>query len=267
MTSQIKWYDNAAFDAPELNSPQPCVHGAGCVYTVKDADGKTVPGCCRFVHPGEEGNGRRLFPERTVRDTLRDGVGKIVQPACVRLTGRAGFYERRRLRLSWQEWCAQQGIPFTPNKPGERHEPVMRVTLGSKGKGKGSPLDKRTTSVVAEVKSCPVNYFRDADGNDYLTAGMQITRLTPEEVVRFGLRPADKPVSAVPSANKESWPVFPPKVVASGKEWKAPGSGSNDEDCDYGDDLCDHCGKTVDECPEQGDHSAEIRELVHAAMW
>jgi hypothetical protein len=194
-----------------------------------------------------------------VRDTLRDGAGKIVQPACVRLTGRAGFYERRRLRLSWQEWCAKQGIPFTPNKPGERHEPVMRVTLGSNS--------KRTTSVVAEVKSCPVNYFRDADGNDYLTAGTQITRLTPEEVVRFGLRVADKPVSAVPSANKEAWPVFPPKVAATGKEWQAPGPGSNDEDYNYGDDLCSHCRKTVDECPEQGDHSAEIRELAHAAMW
>ncbi len=259
MTSQIKWYENAAFDAPELNSPQPCVHGAGCVYTVKDADGNTVPGCCRYVHPGEEGTGRRLFPERTVRDTLRDGVGKIVQPACVRLTGRAGFYERRRLRLSWQEWCAKQGISFTPNKPGERHAPVKRLPLGSKA------ADSRPVS--SEVKSCPVSYFRSTDGHDYLTAGTQVTRLTPEEAVRFGLRPADKPVSAVPSANKGAWPVFPPKVAATGKEWQVPGPVSNHDDYDYGDDLCDYCGKTIHECPEQGDHSAEIRDLGYAAMW
>jgi hypothetical protein len=258
MSSQIKWYENDAFDAPELNSPQPCVHGAGCVYTVKDADGNTVPGCCRYVHPGEEGTGRRLFPERTVRDTLRDGTGKIVQPACVRLTGRAGFYERRRSRLSWQEWCAKQGIPFTPNKPGVYREPVKRIALGYQG--------KRSVEVSA-VEHSAVNYFCGADGNDYLAAGTQVTRLTAEEVIRFGLRPGGKPVSAVPSGNKEAWPVFPPKVAPSGKEWQAPGSGSNHEHYVYGDDLCNHCGKIVDECPEQGDHSAEIRELAHAAMW
>jgi hypothetical protein len=119
----------------------------------------------------------------------------------------------------------------------------------------------------SEVKGRTVKYFRGADGHDYLAVGTQVTRLTPEEAVRFGLRPADKPVSAVPSANKELWPVFPPKVAATGKEWQAPGPVSNHDDYDYGDDLCSHCRKTVDECPEQGDHSAEIRELAHAAMW
>jgi hypothetical protein len=99
---------------------------------VKDADGNTVPGCCRYVHPGEEGTGRRLFPERTVRDTLRDGVGKIVQPACVRLTGRAGFYERRHLRMPWSDWCALHSIPYKRNEPGVKHEPVKRVPFGKK---------------------------------------------------------------------------------------------------------------------------------------
>ena len=120
MSNEIKWFENPAFDAVHLNSPQPCVHGSGCVFTVKNAQGKAVPACCRFVHPGEEGTGRRLFPNTATKS------------ACVRLIGRAGFYERQRLRMPWQEWCARQGIPFTANKPGERHPPVKRIPVGGR---------------------------------------------------------------------------------------------------------------------------------------
>ena len=116
----MKWFNNPKFDNPVLNSPQPCIHGAGCVYTVKDADGTVKPGCCRYVHPGEEGNGRRLFPETVM---VKDGK-KVHMPACVRLTGRAGFYERRRLHLSWEEWCARNNIAYTPNKVGIEREPA-----------------------------------------------------------------------------------------------------------------------------------------------
>ena len=116
----MKWFNNPKFDNPALNSPQPCIHGAGCVYTVKDADGTVKPGCCRYVHPGEEGNGRRLFPETVM---VKDGK-KVHMPACVRLTGRAGFYERRRLHLSWEEWCARNNIAYTPNKVGIEREPA-----------------------------------------------------------------------------------------------------------------------------------------------
>ena len=130
------WFEKDEFDAPELNSPQPCVHGAGCAYMVKkddpDKPGESifVPASCRYVHPGEEGNGRRIFP-------ARDGPHGP-QPAVVRLTGRAGFYERRRLRLSWAEWCEQNKIPYTPNKSGEEHPPVVRVPIGgARGPPKG----------------------------------------------------------------------------------------------------------------------------------
>jgi len=116
----MRWYKKAAFDAPELNSPQPCAHGAGCEYKVADREtGEQVDGCCAFVHPGEEGTGRRLFEERVTEN--EDGT-KTVQPACVRLTGRAGFYERRRLRLSWRAWCEREGIPYRPNSAEERVE-------------------------------------------------------------------------------------------------------------------------------------------------
>jgi len=118
--SAIHWFENAAFDKPELNSPQPCIHGAGCVFTVKNAEGVVSPGCCRYVHPGEEGTGRRLFPKK-------DG-----KPACVRLTGNAGFYERRHLRMPWSDWCALKNIPYKRNEPGVKHEPVKRVPFGKK---------------------------------------------------------------------------------------------------------------------------------------
>jgi len=142
--SAIQWYNNPKFDAPALNSPQPCIHGAGCVYTVKGEGGAVMPGCCSFVHPGEEGNGRRLFPESIVK-----GVHK---PACVRLTGNAGFYERRRLRLSWQAWCELKNIPYTPNKAGVHHMPVKRVPIGHVAatmelvKGVTDDLNKRITA-------------------------------------------------------------------------------------------------------------------------
>ena len=113
--SALRWFKKSAFDAPHLNSPQPCTHGAGCNYQITKDD-LEIDGCCAFVHPGEEGTGRRLFEERTT--TNEDGE-TVVKKACVRLTGRAGFYERRRLRLSWKAWCEREGIPYTPNIPNE----------------------------------------------------------------------------------------------------------------------------------------------------
>ena len=156
MSTAIRWFENPAFDAPELKSPQPCIHGAGCVFTLKNAEGKSIPAYCRFVHPGEEGTGRRLFPERTIRDTFGDGEGKIVQPACVRLIGKAGFYERKRLRMPWQEWCARQGIPFTPNKPGVFREPVKRIHLG----GRSSPT---VTASKPAAESEPLSAVATSD--------------------------------------------------------------------------------------------------------
>jgi hypothetical protein len=86
-----------------------------------------VPACCRFVHPGEEGNGRRLFPSREY--TGADGKVQR-QSACVRLTGRAGFYERRRLGLSWKAWCEKEDIPYTPNTPGEEPPRLVIARIG-----------------------------------------------------------------------------------------------------------------------------------------
>ena len=92
----FNWPAEPELDEKVLNSPQPCSHGSGCRYN----------GPCAFVHKGEEGTGRRLFPARMV---LKDGK-EVKQEAAVRLIGSPSFYERRRLRLSWPEWCAKKGI-------------------------------------------------------------------------------------------------------------------------------------------------------------
>jgi hypothetical protein len=134
MSNVIRWYKSAEMDAPELNSPQPCKRGIHCNYMVKNEADEWEPGCCRGVHPGEEGTGRRIFPARITEDGRE-------QSACVRLTGRAGYYERRRLRLSWSQWCEREGIPFTPAP--KEFEPVTLVACA-----------KRDTAIQAAMELC-----------------------------------------------------------------------------------------------------------------
>jgi len=133
MSNAINWYENSDFDHPSLKSPQPCPRGIHCDYKIMDRETDTLePACCRGVHPGEEGTGRRYFPARTVIGS--DGQ-PYEQPACVRLTGASnGFYERRRLRLSWGEWCKSRDIPFIPALPGMPFEPVSRVSFRGHGR-------------------------------------------------------------------------------------------------------------------------------------
>jgi hypothetical protein len=88
------WDAQPEFNCPSLGSPIPCRWGSGCVYTQ----------CCSFVHPGEEGTGRKLFDAR-----LNEKTG-IWEKATVRLIGSPRFYERRRLRMSWPRWCEAQGM-------------------------------------------------------------------------------------------------------------------------------------------------------------
>lgn len=88
------WDNMGELENPELHCPQPCKWAANCVY-------RTGTGC-GFVHPGEQGAALKLFEERTVEGRT--------QPAVVRLLG-ASFYERRRLGLSWPDWCARKGLP------------------------------------------------------------------------------------------------------------------------------------------------------------
>lgn len=104
-----------------------------------------------FVHPGEEGTGRRLFPARTIR---ADNGEEIRQAACVRLTGGAGFYERRRLGVSWGVWCKMKGIPYYPHElHGERHAPVtiVPITRDNAHLVSARSGDKSSSAAVAEA--------------------------------------------------------------------------------------------------------------------
>jgi hypothetical protein len=100
----------AEMNDPKYHSPRPCKHGDKCYYR-NDDTGKG----CGFVHPGEEGKGRHLFPPRTDKE----GAKQTWEGPVVRLVGGATFYERRRLGLTWPEWkdkCKKEGT-YTPPLP------------------------------------------------------------------------------------------------------------------------------------------------------
>lgn len=139
-SNTIRWYINRSFDAEHLNSPQPCPRGIHCDYRrFNNETGELEPACCRGVHPGEEGTGRRLFPARQIKETGSEG-GFFEQPACVRLTGAHNqFYERRRLKLSWMEWCERNGIPYTPAEPGQDFERVVIDSIVKRTPGSPQP--------------------------------------------------------------------------------------------------------------------------------
>ena len=91
-----------ALNNPIFKSPSPCVWGSSCYYH----------GCCRFVHPGEEGTGRKLFPGRI---TFNQETNNMTwEPPVVRLIGNASFYERRRKGMSWPQWVAYKQMASAP---------------------------------------------------------------------------------------------------------------------------------------------------------
>ena len=93
------WAAQPELNDASLNSPQPCKWAEHCVYNGK--------GGCGYVHPGEQGTGRKLFEARLVKK----GDAERWEKPAVRLIGRPQFYERRRLRLSWPQWCERQNMP------------------------------------------------------------------------------------------------------------------------------------------------------------
>ena len=124
---------------PELNCPRFCIHGISCTYT---GPGKTG---CNFVHPGEEGTGRRLFPARMDEKTGQE------QPACVRLVGSPGFYERRRLKMSWPQWCALPKNAHLRSEPRrEQEEPAAAAQKKQK-----QPVVQKKAAPVAVMPPLP----------------------------------------------------------------------------------------------------------------
>jgi len=112
------WSSQPELNDLKYNSPRPCNHGANCVYS-------NPTRCCAFVHPGEEGTGRRLFPAFIRKNN--DGTS-VWMPAAVRLIGGASFYERRRLNLSWPDWCFRQGLPGPTRRPARAEKINLEVS-------------------------------------------------------------------------------------------------------------------------------------------
>ena len=112
------WSSQPELNDLKYNSPRPCNHGANCVYS-------NPTRCCAFVHPGEEGTGRKLFPAFIRKNN--DGTS-VWMPAAVRLIGGASFYERRRLNLSWPEWCFRQGLPGPTRRPARAEKINLEVS-------------------------------------------------------------------------------------------------------------------------------------------
>jgi hypothetical protein len=125
----IRWYVDPAMDAPELKSPQPCPRGVNCDYKIKGEDGQWTPACCRFVHPGEEGSGRKLFPERKINGRT--------DPACVRLIN-APYYERRFKKMSWPAWTAYVKERDAKPKPAFEAVTIQPINAFSLAAGGGA---------------------------------------------------------------------------------------------------------------------------------
>lgn len=132
--NRIRWFVDAAMDAPELRSPQPCPRGIACDYKRKNEAGVLEKAWCKFVHPGEEGSGRSIWPEK------RLGDGTIL-PAVVRLSGQhtaagGGWVQRLKERLCWPDWAAKHGLQADTSAG-----PLEIVRIGGSRGQQQSPLN------------------------------------------------------------------------------------------------------------------------------
>lgn len=208
----IQWYENKALDDPKLRSPTPCPRGVYCQYKLPNPETKELElACCRMVHPGEEGNGRRLFPARTAPDGRQ-------QPACVRLTGKAGFYERCRLKQPWRMWAAEHEIPLPP-----ADIPWVQVQRGPILRTPQEEVNEHSRRVMrmrfvpaggGAYEDCPLAEEQQQARIDDVLARNEVARAMVA-VSRAGreAREADaaKPVSAAPSSAAD-WPALPYRV-------------------------------------------------------
>ena len=198
----IQWYESAALDKPELRSPTPCPRGVYCQYKLPNKETNELElACCRMVHPGEEGNGRRLFPARQAPDGRQ-------QPACVRLTGKAGFYERCRLKQPWRVWAAEQGIPLPP-----ADVPWVQVERGPILRTPQEEINEHSRRVM-RMRFVPAGGAEEQQAR----MGAVLARSAMVAVSRAG-RDAAKPVSAAATVD---WPALPYRAQPNPSAVPAP---------------------------------------------
>ena len=232
MWNTLYWHVNPAYDAPKLRSPQPCPHGIACDFKAWNRLTKTIePACCRYVHPGEEGTGRRFFRQREQKEAGPEATF-FFQPACVRLVGAAqGFYERRAKKIPWRTWCQQKGIvipstvePLTikqimaprprPLSPRHTTEPGVRVeqwtetceTCGPSCDGDHSADRDRPTIPKRwepDCLACDPQSGCDGDHAEEFRNGMFIRKSGPGQPLSL-LAPPPRPIEE-PDANGRMW--------------------------------------------------------------
>lgn len=127
------WDAESHLNHMSLQSPIPCRAGYNCTYS----------GVCSFVHPGEEGIGRRIFPARAPGE--KDVVRLFGVPE-----KKATFYERRRLRLSWPAWCERVGWQM-PEAP----QPVLCAPAPALGAGVKTPSHRRRERIDLSQETQP----------------------------------------------------------------------------------------------------------------
>ena len=137
--NRIRWFVDAAMDAPELRSPQPCPRGIACDYKRKNEAGVLEKAWCKYVHPGEEGTGRSIWAEKR----LDDGT---ILPAVVRLSGQpmaagGGWVQRLKERLPWADWAAKHGL-----QADTAAGPLEIVRIGGSRGQQQSPLPQGSQS-------------------------------------------------------------------------------------------------------------------------
>ena len=199
LCNTIQWYENKMLDKPELRSPTPCPRGVYCQYKLANPETKEMElACCRMVHPGEEGNGRRLFPARTAADGRQ-------QPACVRLTGKAGFYERCRLKQPWRVWATEHGISLPPTDV-----PWIQVVRGPIRRSAQQGVEKPTrVAAVASGSAAPTTV------TEWPCLENSAGRLPfpPPPLNFFGVRSATYGFSAADNYRTDDIFPMPPQIV------------------------------------------------------
>lgn len=166
------WDAEPHLNSPALDSPIPCRSGYNCTYS----------GVCSFVHPGEEGIGRRIFAARNPSE--KDVVRLFGVPE-----KKATFYERRRLRLSWSQWCEKVGwaAPVAsstssysrPPTNGRRRERIQLGPSASQTISSITEVAKQMTLPMLQVDfsnpECVKNYI-----GDFLYIAIELRINTPE---------------------------------------------------------------------------------------
>ena len=196
------WDNMGELEKPEFHCPQPCKWAANCVY-------KAGTGC-GFVHPGEHGTALKLFEERNT-----DGR---TQPAVVRLLG-ASFYERRRLGLSWPEWCARKGLPApVPLSALAKQAPAPRMaTVQATPTMKAGPIDASYVQGLlrqrlAEALINAISWVMRYKQADIRSAGLFSPVLLAQVLVDMKFQQMDELMSNSPPMDK-----ILPHVVEAGE--------------------------------------------------